>query len=140
MDTAYGELAWNLRNNPRVVVMERTNCLHATPPALVDLLVADAGWTPQRLLVPAALRWLGPAGRMITLVKPHYELKDRGARLPPKGILAEDDALRAAEETLELLPALGVVVQGFTKSPLLGGVKGKGNAEWLALLARAPVA
>ena len=135
VDTAYGELAWKLRNDPRVVVMERTNCLHAQPPEQVDFLVADAGWTPQRLLIPAALRWLKPKGRMISLIKPHYELKDRRETLPPKGILSDAQAQRITDETLAALPALGVQVLGSTRSPLLGGAKAKGNAEWLALLA-----
>jgi len=137
VDTAYGELAWKLRNDPRVGVMERTNCLHATAPEPVDLVVADAGWTPQRLLVPAAVRWLKAGGRMISLVKPHYELKDRGEVLPPKGILSDDVAQRVADETVAGLAALGVRVLGVTKSPILGGAKAKGNAEWLALLSLA---
>ncbi|MFO0831517.1 MAG: SAM-dependent methyltransferase [Phycisphaerales bacterium] len=137
VDTAYGELAWKLRNDPRVVVTERTNCLHAHPPEPVDLVVADAGWTPQRLLVPAALRWLRADGRMITLIKPHYELKDRGRDLPPKGILADAVAEQVTQQTVDSLPACGVRVEGLTRSPILGGAKARGNAEWLALLAKA---
>lgn len=137
VDTAYGELAWKLRNDPRVRVMERSNCLHAPAPEPVDLVVADAGWTPQRLLVPAAVRWLMEGGRMISLVKPHYELKDRGEKLPPKGILPDDVAQRVTDETVAGLAALGVRVLGVTRSPILGGAKAKGNAEWLALITRA---
>ncbi|HEX2837192.1 MAG TPA: SAM-dependent methyltransferase [Phycisphaerales bacterium] len=134
VDTAYGEFAWKLRNDPRVRVMERTNCLHAVAPEPVDLVVADAGWTPQRLLVPAAIRWLRTGGRMISLVKPHYELKDRGENLPLKGILPDDMAQRVTDETIAGLAPLGVRVLGVTKSPILGGAKAKGNAEWLALV------
>lgn len=134
VDTAYGELAWKLRNDPRVRVMERTNCLHAAAPEPVDLVVADAGWTPQRLLVPAALKWLKAGGRMISLVKPHYELKDRGEKLPPKGILPDEVAQRVTDETVAGLAPLGVRVLGVTRSPILGGAKAKGNAEWLALI------
>ena len=63
VDTGYGALAYTLRTDPRVLVMERTNALHADPPpGRVDLVVIDMGWTPQRHCVPAALRWLrGPA-------------------------------------------------------------------------------
>lgn len=74
---------------------------------------------------------------MISLVKPHYELKDRGEVLPPKGILSDDVAQRVADETVAGLAALGVRVLGVTKSPILGGAKAKGNAEWLALLSLA---
>ena len=82
IDTGYGALAWTLRNDARVVVMERTNALHAPPPqdVLVDLVVIDLAWTPQRLAIPAALRWLKPDARIVTLVKPHYELDDAEKR------------------------------------------------------------
>ncbi len=146
LDTAYGQLAWTLRNDPRVVVMERTNALHALQPADVaasggvDLIVADMGWTPQRLIVPSALRWLKPGGRIITLVKPHYELRAADpARLPRGGILDEALAAQVSRETLDALPALGVRVVAATPSPILGGAhkgKGTGNVEILALLER----
>lgn len=138
VDTAYGELAWKLRNDPRVVVCERSNGLHLEPREHVDLAVADMGWTPQRLLIPAALRWLAPTGRIITLIKPHYELKDIGRnQLPRGGVLGESEALEVTEEVLRRLPQLGVEVLGVTKSPVLGGAhkgKGTGNAEWLACI------
>lgn len=138
IDTAYGELAWKLRNDPRVVVMERTNALHAVPKndsERVHLAVADLSWTPQRLLIPAALKWLNPGGRIITLVKPHYELKDRNPKaVPHGGVLDEASAVRVLEETLAMFPILGVRALGEAKSPILGGSKGKGNAEWLVLL------
>lgn len=139
IDTAYGQLAWTLRNDPRVRVMERTNALHAATPAeLVQLVVADLGWTPQRLLVPVAMKWLRPQGRLITLIKPHYELKDRGGTLPARGILPEDRALQITDETVALLAAAGFPILGLVRSPVLGGAnakgKGGGNAEWLALI------
>src|SRR5262245_12931313 len=81
IDTGYGALAWKLRNDSHVVVMERTNALHASPPPSgVDLVVIDMAWTPQRLAIPAALKWLHQEGRIITLVKPHYELDEREKR------------------------------------------------------------
>ena len=137
VDTAYGELAWKLRNDPRVVVTERTNALHAAPPqGGVELVVVDMSWTPQRLVVPAALKWLTPTGRIITLIKPHYELKDRDPKgLPWGGVLDEAAALVECQRTLDTIPALGATVLGVTQSPILGGAhKGKGNVEYLALL------
>ncbi|GAG39535.1 unnamed protein product, partial [marine sediment metagenome] len=77
VDTGYGCLAWRLRRDSRVVVMERTNALYADPPERVDLVVIDVAWTPQRLIVPAAMRWAKPPGEgigIISLLKPHYEL------------------------------------------------------------------
>ena len=137
IDTGYGTLAWTLRNDPRVVVTERTNALHAAPPqGGVELVVVDMSWTPQRLVVPAALKWLTPTGRIITLIKPHYELKDRDPKgLPWGGVLDEAAALVECQRTLDTIPALGATVLGVTQSPILGGAhKGKGNVEYLALL------
>ncbi len=136
IDTAYGELAWILRKDPRVVVMERTNCLHAKPPREVvdatgvDLITIDASWTPQRLVLPAASKWLKPMGLIITLIKPHYELKDLGEALPRGGVLEESHAERVAMEVSQRIGAKACV-----KSPITGGAgKSKGNAEWLALV------
>jgi len=141
VDTAYGQLAWKLRQHPHVVVTERTNALHAIPPeGGVDLVVADLGWTPQRLLIPVALKWLRPGGKVITLIKPHYELKAMGKELPRGGVLDEPEAERTTTAVVESLPALGVRIQGLTRSPILGAAaakkreSGSGNAEWLALL------
>jgi 23S rRNA (cytidine1920-2'-O)/16S rRNA (cytidine1409-2'-O)-methyltransferase len=145
LDTAYGQLAWKLRTDDRVTLLERSNALHTDPPGQagrgVDLVVIDLGWTRQSLAIPAALRWLAPAGRIITLIKPHYEQPAQSSRahgrLPPLG---EPDAARIAHEVAESLPALGVRVLGLTKSPILGRKGGRGeghgNVEYLALLER----
>lgn len=137
VDTAYGQLAWKLRNDPRVVVMERTNALHAEPPADgVDLAVIDLGWTRQSLAVPAAVRWLRPGGRIITLIKPHYEI-DRAdfARLARHGVLPDDEAERIVNQVVHGLRAAGHAVAALTRSPVRGGSKrSTGNAEWLALI------
>lgn len=154
VDTAYGQLAWTLRTNPRVTVLERANALHVQPPEPVDLVVLDLGWTPQRLAIPAALKWLGPSpgARIVSLIKPHYEASDldgatgrapRGRRRagpPGHGILPESEALAITNGVVASMPALGVSVLGLTRSPILGGAGGKaraaatGNAEWLVLL------
>jgi 23S rRNA (cytidine1920-2'-O)/16S rRNA (cytidine1409-2'-O)-methyltransferase len=145
IDTGYGVLAWKLRQDPRVVVMERQNALHAPVPPEVtaagglDLVVIDAGWTPQRLVIPAAVKWLKPAGRIITLVKPHYELEPAEKGLLRAGVLPDAEAERIAHRTIDALPAAGVRVLGVTESPIRGGhatKAGAGNREWLAALAR----
>ncbi|MEZ6318059.1 MAG: SAM-dependent methyltransferase [Phycisphaerales bacterium] len=138
VDTAYGQLAWKLRSDPRVEVRERTNALHAEPSEPVDLVVIDLGWTPQSRAIPAALRWLNPTGRILTLVKPHYEAPKES--LAPGGVLAEPDAERLCEQLRTTWPDLAVRELAWTNSPVLGGAAGKrrkrgsGNAEWLALL------
>lgn len=141
VDTAYGELAWKLRQDPRVMVHERSNALHFDPVEEVDLVVIDLGWTPQRLALPAAARWLRPTGRIITLVKPHYEADK--SELGDKGLLDPARAEQIAEGVRDALPGVGFTVLGWTKSPVLGGAtgkkkrKGSGNPEWLALVTAA---
>lgn len=140
VDTAYGEFAWKLRNDPRVVLHERSNALHLDPAEPVDLVVIDLGWTPQRLALPAAAGWLKPEGRIITLVKPHYEADK--SELGDKGVLDPVRAEAIAGHVRDGLPRLGFAIEGWTKSPVLGGAtgkkksKGSGNPEWLAILKR----
>ena len=139
VDTAYGQLAWKLRQDERTTVMERTNALHAEPiEGGVDLVVMDLGWTPQRLAIPAAAKWLREGGRIISLIKPHYELSDRQGK-NAKIVLDEEQAERVAQESLELLESLGFRAMGLVKSPILGGGNrsksaSRGNPEWLALI------
>ncbi|MCW5775143.1 MAG: hypothetical protein KIS87_01680 [Phycisphaeraceae bacterium] len=137
VDTAYGQLAWKLRNDPRVVVIERTNALHAEPaPGGVDLVVIDLGWTRQAHAIPAALRWLRTGGRIITLIKPHYEI-DRAefARMARGGVLPDDEGEKIANAVVERLRGAGHTVAAIARSPIRGGAKsGAGNAEWLALI------
>jgi len=159
LDTGYGALAWKLRNDDRVTVLERTNALHfdpatirradASPPPAdvgaaasqattdpprptVDLVTIDLAWTPQRHAIPAALRW-SPRW-IISLLKPHYEAPD--ATRKRGGALTDDEADSVAERTLASMPGLGVDVVGQIRSPIRGGKsKGKaGNTEYLALL------
>lgn len=137
VDTAYGELAWKLRNDPRVVVQERTNALHAAPPpGGVGVVVIDLSWTPQRLAIPAALRWTSPGGRIVSLIKPHYEMKELGRTLPRGGVLDEVTAEEVTHAICTRIAEYGGRLLGLTRSPVLGG-KGRGNAEWLALVAAA---
>jgi 23S rRNA (cytidine1920-2'-O)/16S rRNA (cytidine1409-2'-O)-methyltransferase len=138
VDTGYGMLAWTLRQDPQVVVMERTNALHADPPeGGVDLVVIDLGWTPQAKAIPAAARWLGPGGKavgIVSLIKPHYELLGEEKSLLRSGILDIAVAERIAERTLHALESQGWRILGTVRSPIVGGAgKGHaGNAEWLA--------
>lgn len=136
VDTAYGELAWKLRKDPRVVVMERKNALHVEPAEKVPLVTLDVSWTPTRLVIPAALKWLAEGGRVVALVKPHYEAKGLGVELPRGGVLADEDAERIARTVMEALPQAGVRVVAETRSPVRGGTKQTGNLEWLALVER----
>lgn len=133
VDTGYGALAWKLRNDHRVIVLERRNALHIDlalidpKPSEVDLVVIDLGWTRQSHAIPAALRW-NPR-QIITLIKPHYEADERG-------ILPDELAAQVAGRLIEQMPTMGVRVVRHMRSPVRGGAgKGKaGNIEYLALL------
>jgi len=127
IDTGYGDLAWKLRTDDRVVVMERTNALHADPPELVDLVVCDVAWTPQQRILPAALRWLKPGGQILSLLKPHYELNKLQGKKPHKP-LTDEESLAACAEVRRRLEEAGFKIAGLIASPIRG--KG-GNIEYL---------
>jgi 23S rRNA (cytidine1920-2'-O)/16S rRNA (cytidine1409-2'-O)-methyltransferase len=144
VDTAYGQLAWKLRSDDRVTVLERSNALHTDPPPAVgdgvDLVVIDLGWTKQEKAIPAALRWLAEGGRIITLIKPHYESpRDPAKHIGKTAALTEEEAERIVQDICKHFPSWGVRLDGLTRSPIRGGKASKGvprgNTEWLALLA-----
>ncbi|MGH7133026.1 MAG: SAM-dependent methyltransferase [Phycisphaerales bacterium] len=139
IDTGYGVLDWKLRNDARVKVMERTNALHADLAALgpLDVITVDMSWTPQRLCIPAALGWLTPGGRIVTLIKPHYEASaaEKQAYLRA-GVLRDDIAEMVAKRVAEQMPQFGAKCLGLTRSPIRGGDGKSGNLEWLALVER----
>lgn len=126
VDTGYGMLDYKLRKDPRVVVMERTNAMHATLPEAVDLVVIDVAWTKQKHILPAALRIVKPTGSVVTLVKPHYEADASQllhGKLPEESL---DAVLRAVES--DIVAARFAIVAS-TRSPIVGGKRE--NAEFL---------
>lgn len=129
VDTAYGEFAWKLRNDPRVVVMERTNILHLeTLPEKVDLITIDASWTKLEKILPVVKPFLKPNGKIVALLKPHYQA-DKSKLV--KGVLEEQEALRVKDEVEEEIKDLGFKIHDAIESPILGG---GGNIEYLLLL------
>jgi 23S rRNA (cytidine1920-2'-O)/16S rRNA (cytidine1409-2'-O)-methyltransferase len=128
IDTGYGTLDWKLRNDPRVVVMERTNAMHAELPELVSLVTIDVAWTRQRNILPAARRMVRDKATVITLIKPHYEAETSQLQ---KGILPAADVDEVVNRVKGDIRAAGFEVLRTTPSPILGT---KGNAEVLAQL------
>lgn len=129
VETGYGLLDWKLRNDPRVVVMERTNAMHVTLAEKVDLISMDTSWTRIENTIGNATANLKPDGEIIALIKPHYEASSRQLR---KGKLPEDQIGEVIANVKETLLKFDVEVIAETESPLVGS-KG-GNKEWLMLL------
>jgi len=130
IDTSYGTLAWKLRKDPSVVVLERTNAMHAALPEPVDLVTIDVGWTPQAKVLTNVARLLPEEGRVVTLIKPHYEA--------PKpmlvgGILPDVAVDGVLQQTIETIESLGWQVLETLESPLRGH---GGNREFLVHLTR----
>ncbi|HSX31525.1 MAG TPA: SAM-dependent methyltransferase [Candidatus Saccharimonadales bacterium] len=126
VETGYGVLDWNLRNDSRVVAMERSNAMHVALPEKVDLVSIDTSWTKLAKVVPNALQNLAPNGQIIALVKPHYEASPHQLR---KGKLPEDHIPQILAQVRLDLEALGLRVHGIVESPIVGG-KAK-NKEYL---------
>ena len=128
VDTGYGVLEWKLRKDPRVVVMERTNAMHVTLPEPVAMVTIDVAWTKQRNILPSARRVLLPAGRVVSLIKPHYEAEPG---MLVKGILPPEKVEQVVKTVEADIDAAGFRIVHTENSPILG--KG-GNAEVLASL------
>lgn len=129
LDTAYGELAWKLRNDPRVAVMERTNILHLESlPEQVDLITIDAGWTKLELVLPVVKKFLKPSGIIIALLKPHYETDKKNL---VKGVVRAELVEQIKDQVIKRIQNLEFRVQNIIESPILGG---GGNKEFLLYL------
>jgi 23S rRNA (cytidine1920-2'-O)/16S rRNA (cytidine1409-2'-O)-methyltransferase len=129
VDTAYGEFAWKLRNDPRVVVMERTNILHLNVlPEQVDLITIDASWTKLEKILPVVQKFIKPNGKIVALLKPHYQA-DKSKLV--KGVLDLEEALKVKDEVSKKIQDLGFKIMGSVDSPILGG---GGNKEFLLLI------
>ena len=132
VDTGYGCLAWKLRKDERVVVMERTNALYADEPdEKVHLVVVDVAFTPQRLIIPAAARWLTDGGSIVSLLKPHYELAkmpNHRKKAPGREVLDPQQTTDICTQTCRELEKMGFAILATITSPLRG--KG-GNTEFL---------
>jgi 23S rRNA (cytidine1920-2'-O)/16S rRNA (cytidine1409-2'-O)-methyltransferase len=130
VDTGYGVLDWKLRNDARVVVMERTNAMHVQLPQAVDLVTIDVAWTRQRNILPAAIRLLGDQGLIVSLIKPHYEAAPALLRA---GILPEVEIQGVVQAVEKEANELSLSIINRVDSPIKGA---KGNCEVLALLQR----
>ncbi len=133
IDVGYGQLDWQLRNDPRVVVMERTNARYLERlPEPVSLVTADVSFISLRLILPRAVGWLasgprGEPGQVVALIKPQFEA---GRREVGKGGVVRDPVVhrRVLDNVLEAAAELGLGLRGLMPSPLRGPA---GNVEFL---------
>ncbi|HEX9736492.1 MAG TPA: TlyA family RNA methyltransferase [Thermoanaerobaculia bacterium] len=135
VDVGYGQLDARLRNDPRVVVMERTNARHLQPgdlPEPCDLITVDVSFISLVKVVPALLVHLAADGRLLPLVKPQFE---SGRRHVGKGGIVRDEAVRrrVIAERIADLEALSLECLGVVDSPVKGA---GGNREAFALFRR----
>lgn len=131
IDVGYGQLDYRLRQDARVVVMERTNARYVeTLPEPVSVVSVDASFISLRLLLPVIRGWLTTPAAVIPLIKPQFEA---GRSDVGKGGVVRDPAIhrRVLEEVLAAAQAEGYAVRGLIRSPLKGPA---GNVEFLAWL------
>ena len=131
VETGYGVLDWKLRNDPRIVPMERTNAMNVSLPEKVALLTIDVSWTRLAKILPNALQNLAPGGKIIALVKPHYEAEPKHLR---KGKLLEEFIPEVLAGVRNQIQNLGLQIVAETESPIVG--EKAGNKEFLFLLTK----
>lgn len=131
VDVGHGQLAWKLREDPRVVVLERTNARNLTPelvPDPIDAIVCDASFIGLETVLAAPLRLAAPGAHLVALIKPQFEVGK--GRVGKGGVVRDPELHREVCERirgwLDALP--GWTVLGITESPITGP---EGNVEFL---------
>lgn len=135
IDVGYGQLAWPLRQNPRVIVMERTNIRDVKPedlPALADLVTIDVSFISIGKIHGAVADLLKPDGEIIALIKPQFEAGRE--RVGKKGVVKDPEVHRDVIRRLwDFYEEHGMFIKGLTYSPIKGP---EGNIEFLIYLSR----
>lgn len=137
VDVGYGQLAWKLRQDTRVVVIERTN-IRTMPrdsiPEPVQVVSIDVSFISLRLVLPAVIPFMDSGGTLIALIKPQFEA---GREAVGKGGVVCDPLVH--QKVCDTIAAhctdLGFILKGIVPSPILGP---KGNREFLLLASRTP--
>jgi 23S rRNA (cytidine1920-2'-O)/16S rRNA (cytidine1409-2'-O)-methyltransferase len=131
IDVGYGQLAWSLRQDARVVVMERVNARYLVElPETVNFVCIDASFISLKLLIPVVHRWLAPDGQLVALIKPQFEA---GREQVGKGGVVRETAIHTSvlEDILNFASGAGLAVRGLIPSPITGP---SGNIEFLVWL------
>ena len=137
VDSGTNQLAWTLRQDPRVIVLERTNARILTAahiPEPVDLIVCDASFIGLAKVLERPLQFARPGARLMALIKPQFEA---GREEVGKGGVVRDPAVhaRVCRGVEEWLKEIGWTVLGIEKSPITGP---EGNVEFLIAAQRSP--
>jgi 23S rRNA (cytidine1920-2'-O)/16S rRNA (cytidine1409-2'-O)-methyltransferase len=130
VDVGYGQLAWKLREDPRVLSLEKTNIRHLEPgtlPELADIAVIDASFISLDKVLPPTLRLIKDTALVVALIKPQFEV---GRGQVGKGGVVRDEKkhIEVVAAITALAESLGLLVLGVCESPILGP---KGNKEFL---------
>ena len=137
IDVGYGQLAWSIRTDPRVVCMERTNIRYVTPEQLgtpVQLAVIDVSFISLRIVLPAVKALLSADGQIICLIKPQFEAGKEN--VGKKGVVRDPAVHQAVLNSfLQLADELQMTVCNLTFSPVKGP---EGNIEFLGHLSMLP--
>ena len=133
VDVGYGQLAWKLRQDPRVVVIERTNIRHMSADAIrepVDMATIDVSFISLKIVVPAVMAFLKNSARILALIKPQFEV---GKNQVGKGGVVRDAALQSnvIENLTTFFAECSLSCEAVSPSPILGP---KGNREFFILL------
>ncbi|MGI6113582.1 MAG: TlyA family RNA methyltransferase [Mahellales bacterium] len=133
IDVGYGQLAWKLRNDPKVIVMERTNIRYIRKeqiPDIINFCVIDVSFISLKLVLPVVKEFLDSDGKIVCLVKPQFEAgKDKVGK---NGVVRERDVHRDVLSTIiDYCTGIELPAQDLTYSPITGP---KGNIEFLLLL------
>lgn len=137
IDVGYGQLAWKIRSDERVVVMERTNIRHVTPEQLgepLDLSVVDVSFISLKLVLPVIKSLLKQdSGQVLCLIKPQFEAGKE--KVGKKGVVRDPDVhIEVLEGFVELAKSLEFAILNLTFSPVKGP---EGNIEFLGHLSLA---
>ena len=136
IDVGYGQLAWKLRSDPRVVCMERTNLRTVTPELLgepLDLFVLDVSFISLRLVLPVIHSLLKPDGQVLCLIKPQFEAGKE--KVGKKGVVRDPEVhAEVLEHFVQTVGELGFCLKNLTFSPVKGP---EGNIEFLGHLSKA---
>jgi 23S rRNA (cytidine1920-2'-O)/16S rRNA (cytidine1409-2'-O)-methyltransferase len=133
VDVGYGQLAWKLRQDARVIVIERTNIRHMPADAIpesVDLATIDVSFISLKIVVPAVAHFIKPAASILALIKPQFEVGK--GRVGKGGVVREPELHRQViAELSDFFAAINLMPEAVYPSPLLGP---KGNREFFILL------